>query len=303
MSTFFEGKLIVVTGAASGIGRATVKILARHGALLSLADVNEDNLKAVKDEVLEIAAARNATAAAGGDSSNSDNKPAQAPAEPVFTAVVDVRSQESCNRWIRDTLQHFESAGGGGGQQQRRIAGAANLAGVSNPPGRTEPVAARDIADPELEFVWDVNVRGVVNSLRAELPHLQEGNGGRGGASVVNAGSISGLMGLPGYLPYVSSKHAVIGITRTAAKEEGPKAIRINAIAPGMIDTPLLRAVAESRGVDPSHEMFGSSAGPSPALDRLGEAEEVAEVIVFLLSPQSGYINGAVIPIDGGLLI
>lgn len=70
-----------------------------------------------------------------------------------------------------------------------------------------------------------------------------------------------------------------------------------------MIDTPLLRAVAQSRGAEPSQEMFGPSAGPTPALARLGDAEEVAEVVVFLLSPQSGYINGAVIPIDGGLLV
>lgn len=232
MASYFKGKLFVLTGAASGIGRATAKILAGHGALLSLSDINQVNLEAVKAELQEVAAA----AAQGADSSSSSSSsqgPTTTARDPIFTAVLDVRSQEACDNWIRDTLAHF-----GGGGEHLKIAGAANLAGVSNPPGKTEPVPVRDVADAELDFVWDVNVRGIVNSLRAQLPHLREGRGGRGGGSVVNAGSISGLMGLPGYLPYVSSKHAVIGITRTAAKDEGPRSIRVNSIAPYVLFCP-----------------------------------------------------------------
>ncbi|KAK7920440.1 hypothetical protein PG985_008462 [Apiospora marii] len=280
MLSHFQNKLIVITGAASGIGRATAKLLASQGALLSLADQNKDSLAALRAEIANSLAA--------------DASSDRGSGSPIFTAVVDVRSQDACNNWIHDTLAHFEGIS---------IAGAANIAGVTNRPGCTEPIPAHKVDDAEMDFVWDVNVRGVVNSLRAQLPHMQQGTNGRGGASIVNAGSISGLMGLPGYLPYVSSKHAVIGMTRTAAKDEGPRGIRVNAIAPGMINTPLLRAVAESRGSNPSHEMFGSKAGPTPALDRLGDAEEVAEVVAFLLSPKSSYVNGAVIPIDGGLLM
>ncbi|KAL2171724.1 hypothetical protein VTG60DRAFT_1721 [Thermothelomyces hinnuleus] len=258
----FDNQLIVISGAASGIGRATAKLLASRGALLSLSDNNAAGLAAVKEELREIA-----------------------PAENVVTAIVDVRSQEAVDGWIRDAVAHF------GG---RKIAGAANMAGVTG-----APAPFREVREADSDFVWDVNVKGVTNCLRAELPHLQEGSNGRGGGAIVNASSLSGQVGLPGFLPYVSSKHAVIGITRTVAKEEGGRGIRVNAIAPAMIDTPLLEDVAKGLGTSLSSDMFG--AGPAPALRRLGSAEEVAEVVAFLLSPLSGFVSGAVINIDGGM--
>lgn len=193
----FQDKLVVISGAASGIGRATAKLLASRGALLSLSDINAAGLQAVKAEL-------DKTAPAGNNN--------------IITAVVDVRSQEAVDAWIRDAVAHF------GG---RKIAAAANLAGVTG-----VPAPGRDASDSDFAFVWDVNVKGVVNCLRAELPHLQEGSAGRGGGAIINASSLSGQVGLPGFLPYVSSKHAVIGITRTVAKEEGVRAIRVNAIAP-----------------------------------------------------------------------
>jgi NAD(P)-dependent dehydrogenase (short-subunit alcohol dehydrogenase family) len=191
----FRDKLVVISGAASGIGRATAKLLASRGALLSLSDINAAGLEVIKGELDKIA-----------------------PAGSIATSVVDVRSQDSVDAWIRDAVSHF------GG---RKIAAAANLAGVTG-----VPTPGRDVSDSEFSFVWDVNIKGIVNCLRAELPHLQEGSAGRGGGAIVNASSLSGQVGLPGFLPYVSSKHAVIGITRTVAKEEGLRAIRVNAIAP-----------------------------------------------------------------------
>ncbi|KAL2132708.1 hypothetical protein VTI74DRAFT_3446 [Chaetomium olivicolor] len=266
----FQDKLVVISGAASGIGRATAKLLARRGALLSLSDINAAGLAAVSAELNNIA-----------------------PAENIITAVVDVRSQDAVDAWIRDAVAHF------GG---RKIAAAANLAGVTG-----APVPGRDVSDAEFGLVWDVNVKGIVNCLRAELPHLQEGSAGRGGGAIVNASSLSGQVGLPGFLPYVASKHAVIGITRTVAKEE---AYSDFPLAPStcflvlrytlaMIDTPLLEEVAKGLGTSLSSDMFG--AGPAPALRRLGDAEEVAEVVAFLLSPLSGFTSGAVINIDGGM--
>ncbi|KAL2831378.1 hypothetical protein BDW59DRAFT_140125 [Aspergillus cavernicola] len=262
---FFEDKLVVITGAASGIGRATAKLLASRGALLSLSDINAARLEAVKAELDQIA-----------------------PASNSITAIVDVSSQEQVNTWIRDAVTHFKD---------RPITAAANLAGVT---GTSQgPVSGRVVSDSELDFVWDINVRGIINSLRAELPYLQEGKDGRGGGAIVNAASLSGQVGLLGFLPYVSSKHAVIGITRTMAKEEGAKGIRVNAIAPAMIDTPLLEGVAKGLGTSLSADMFGG--GPAPALGRLGDDKEVAELVLFLLGPQSGFISGSVVNIDGGM--
>ncbi len=197
----FQDKLVVISGAASGIGRATAKLLASRGALLSLSDINAAGLEAVRAEISDLT-----------------------PAASITTAVVDVRSQDAVDAWIRDAVAHF------GG---RKIAAAANLAGVTG-----SPTAGRDVSDAEFGFVWDVNVRGILNCLRAELPHLEEDSGGRGGGAIVNASSLSGQVGLPGFLPYVASKHAVIGIIRTVAKEEGGRGIRVNAIAPWVISLP-----------------------------------------------------------------
>jgi NAD(P)-dependent dehydrogenase (short-subunit alcohol dehydrogenase family) len=193
--TSFQGKLVVVSGAASGIGHATAKILASRGALLSLSDIDAAGLELVKTEIGKII-----------------------PAKDVHTTVVDVRSKDAVDAWIRAAVEHFDG---------RKIAAAANMAGVTG-----VPTVGRDVTESDLAFVWDVNVKGIVNCLRAELPYLQEGIDGRGGGAIVNASSLSGQVGLPGFLPYVASKHAVIGITRTVAKEEGPRAIRVNAIAP-----------------------------------------------------------------------
>jgi NAD(P)-dependent dehydrogenase (short-subunit alcohol dehydrogenase family) len=194
----FSGKLIVITGAASGIGKATSKLLASRGALLSLSDISEAGLKSVHDEI----------SGAASDAGLSHN---------ILTQSLDVRSAEACNAWIERTVSHFKMP----------IYGAANMAGITG-----QPSLLRDNPASDFDAIWDVNIKGIVNSLRAQLPHLQKGIDGRGGGAIVNASSLSGLIGLPTYGPYVTSKFAVIGITRTAAKEEGPNGIRVNAIAP-----------------------------------------------------------------------
>ncbi|KAL8735781.1 MAG: hypothetical protein Q9166_000645 [cf. Caloplaca sp. 2 TL-2023] len=197
--TSLKGNVVVITGAGSGIGRATATLLASHSVLLSLADVNAAALKTVLDDLQGLY-----------------------PTSSIFTAVVDVRSQEACTSWIVDTITHF-------GQP---IAGAVNLAGAFGPSIAQEHGAIRHITDAEFDFVMAVNVKGTLNCLRAELPHMLEGSKGRGGGAIVNAASIAGLVGVEHNGPYVASKHAILGMTRTAAKEEGAKAIRVNAIAP-----------------------------------------------------------------------
>ena len=267
-SKTLAGKVVVVTGAASGIGRATAKLLAKEGALLSLADINGGALSAVKSEILTEFPASVASGT-----------------ESVYTATVDVRSQQQCSSWISDTVAHF-------GQP---IAGAANLAGVFGDSIAQEIGSVRNITDSEFDWVMDVNLKGTLNCLRAELPHMKTCSTGRGGGPIVNAASISALVGVGHDSPYVVSKHGVLGLTRTLAKEESAKAIRCNAIAPGIISTPMIRGIEEAEGTT---ELFGQ--GDPGALGRQGDAEEVAEVIAFLLRPQSSFINGAVIPVDGG---
>jgi NAD(P)-dependent dehydrogenase (short-subunit alcohol dehydrogenase family) len=114
----------------------------------------------------------------------------------------------------------------------KQIYGAANVAGVVGPSLAQERGTIRNITDEEFDWVMDINLKGVLNCLRAELPDMQEGRDGRGGGAIVNVASLAGLIGVPYDVPYVASKHAVVGITKVAAKEEGSRAIRVNAVCP-----------------------------------------------------------------------
>ncbi|KAI4601742.1 putative secondary metabolism biosynthetic enzyme [Pestalotiopsis sp. 9143b] len=264
------GKVVAITGGASGIGRATAKILASHGVLLSIADVNQENLHEVEAELRKEAQQH-------GHGSDT-----------VMSRVVDVRSSDACHAWIRDTVAHF----------QQPLAGAANMAGVMGRSLGEEAGSIRNITDEEFEWVVGVSMKGTLNSMRAELACMVEGAKGRNGGSIVNAASIAGLVGVLNNVPYVAAKHAVVGMTKTAAKEEGKRAIRVNAIAPGIVQTPMLDEINAIHGGETAGSIFGADV--PGALARIGDASEAADVVVFLLSSQSSFVSGTVVPIEGG---
>lgn len=253
----FEGKVVAITGAASGIGLALAKLLASRGASLALADVQQAALDKAASEI---------------KSSSSKAK--------VIGTVVDVRSNQAVDDWIHSTVKEFG-----------KLDGAANLAGVEGRGGGKVFTPLVDVQNDDWDFILSVNLTGLFYCLRAELRVMEKG------ASIVNAASIAGMMGRPGIGAYSVSKHGVVGLTRTAAKENGPRGIRVNAVAPGPIETPMLSRLLNDTGTDKTGVTKTYDALP---LKRLGQSEEVANLIAYLLSDEASFTTGALYPVDGG---
>lgn len=186
--------------------------------------------------------------------------------------VVEIAEPEAIERMVARTIEAFG-----------RLDLAYNNAGVESP---SCPAHELDIADVKRSY--DVNVHGILLSMKHEIPHMLRAGGG----AIVNATSIWGLEASPGRAIYVSAKHAVCGLTKTAALELANKNIRVNAVAPGPILTPMLLRDWKGK-VD--------RAGGMVPMGRVGRAEEVADAVVWLCSERASFITGVILPIDGGI--
>ena len=198
---------------------------------------------------------------------------------PVVAVEADVTRWSDVQRYVAAAGERF------GG-----IDAFFNNAGVL---GAVSPLV--DYPEAEFDRVMAVNVKGVWLGMKAVAPAMAA----RGGGAIVNTASIAGLRGTPNLIAYTASKHAVIGLTRSAALELVRRSIRVNAICPAPIETPMARELEQGFGRDSPtrvHERFAASI----PMRRFGEPDEVAALVVFLLSAEAAYINGGIYTVDGG---
>jgi len=246
MTRDFEAKLAFVTGAASGIGAATSKLLAARGAHVTLADINVDAAAQVASEIERD----------GGK------------ALPVRIDVADpVSVEEAVRRATRE----------GGGLDL-----AVNAAGIT---GTLMPCA--DFAMADWERVMGINLTGTFLCMRAQIAAMLR----KGGGAIVNVSSIMGSHAIPGAVAYAASKHGVEGLTKAAALDYAHQGIRINAVAPGYVDTPMIagRKASVHDKIVAMHPM-----------GRIAQPEELARVVVFLLSQDASFVTGSIHLADGG---
>jgi NAD(P)-dependent dehydrogenase (short-subunit alcohol dehydrogenase family) len=246
-----DGKAALITGAASGQGRAAALRFAAEGAAIAVADVNEPGAAETAGMVER----------AGGR---------------AVAVRADVSVRGDVSRMVGTCVDAFG-----------RLDVLYNNAAVQMS-GRLV-----DTTEDQWDLTIDTNLTAIFLACREAIPHMVAGDGG----SIINTASVLGLIGSEGYAAYGAAKAGLVALTRQVAVEHGPK-VRANVIAPGSIDTPRFRKVAAAMD---DGEAFVSGLESTIPLHRLGLAEDVAGIALFLASDLSSYMTGAVLPCDGGL--
>jgi NAD(P)-dependent dehydrogenase (short-subunit alcohol dehydrogenase family) len=253
MAGMLQGKTALITGGGSGIGRATSLLFAREGARVAVADMSEDSAKATVGMIN----------AAGGQ---------------AMSILVDVTSAAQVQAMIDTTVAAFG-----------RLDCAYNNAGIAGYQVGASGKRTAEWSEDAFDRMIAVNLKGVWLCMKSELEQMVK----QGGGSIVNTASIAGLVGLPTSSAYVASKHGVVGLTKTAALEYAGDNIRVNAVCPGYIETPMTRDTMSRRGAElmamvPFH--------------RMGKPEEIAEMVCWFCSDRASYVSGSAYNVDGGYM-
>lgn len=254
----FAGQVVLITGAAGGIGARAAERFAQEGATLALSDLNGDRLSPLVTRL----------SATGAD---------------VFGTCLNVSSEKEVSAHIAGILDRYG-----------RLDVAVNNAGLAH--------AVTQLSDLDLdvfEKMMSVNARGVFLGLKHQLPPMLAA--GRG--AIVNVASVAGLVGAGGLSAYAASKHAIIGLTRSAADEVASKGVRVNAVCPSFAETPMFDGMAQDlaqrRGLDTqaTRDRFTQRV----PMRRIVTPDEVVEAILWLASPRNTAMTGQALAVDGGL--
>lgn len=246
-------RVVIITGAASGIGLATAHAFARQGARLLIADISEAGL----DD------ARSALCTMGAE---------------VITAKVDISIPGQVEDMVAQAMAHFKA-----------VYALINNAGIT----QTGMKHLCDVDEEQFDQLIAINLKGTWLGMKYAIPAIEQSGGG----CVVNMSSSAGLVGQAGVGVYAATKHAVLGLTKAAALEYGPRGVRVNALCPGAIDSPI-RAHQRARYSD--EEWAARSRANHPATGRDGTADEVAGATLFLCSDAASNIHGTALAVDGG---
>ena len=253
----FDGKVVIITGGALGIGQATAWEFAKEGATVAIADVDREAGEATVAEVERL----------GGEG---------------LMVEADVSDSADCSRVVETTVERF---------------GGVDI--LFNNVGIQPPASYTNVEDTP-ESMWDriigVNLKSCFLMSKYAIPEMRK----RGGGVIINTASVQGLQSQPLVPPYAASKGGILSLTRQMSLDYAKDNIRVLAVCPGSIDTPMLRAAAGVMGGDPD-EIVGQWGAAHP-IGRVGTGQDIANAVLFLASDKASFMTGENVNVDGGYM-
>ncbi|MBM7656442.1 SDR family NAD(P)-dependent oxidoreductase [Neobacillus cucumis] len=248
----FSDKVVLITGAAGGIGIAAAKAFAKEGAKLALVDLSKEALEKAAGSI---------------------------EAKEILLLSADVSKEEEVKRYVEETKNAYG-----------KIDVFINNAGINGKFANLDEQTVNNF-----QAVFGVNVLGAFLGLKYVLPVMKEQRSG----AVVNTASNGGLLGAPGMGLYVASKHAVLGLNKTAALEVADYGVRVNAVCPSGVDTQMMKSI-ETNAMPGQENQARTLFENSVPMKRYATPEEIADLMVFLSSDKASFISGSYYRIDGG---